>query len=105
MIDVRNGSSNYDTESVKHSRSKSKRKKNHLTQKEDRDDKMILNGIVKESLPCTWFHVQISNGDVIILATLSGKMRQNHIQILPGDKVIVEVSPYDMSRGRICRRL
>ena len=83
-----------------------KHKKNYSPQnKEDRDDRMVLNGIVKEALPGAWFHVKINNGDAIILATLSGKMRQNHIQILLGDKVIIEVSPYDMTRGRICRRL
>lgn len=89
-------------------KSKSKKDYSHLSKKDDRgngrDDRLILYGIVEEALPGTWFKIKLASGDVNILATLSGKMRQNHIQILPGDNVIVEVSPYDTSRGRITRR-
>jgi len=69
----------------------------------DREDRMELIGKVIESLPGTLFEVKTSTGQ-IVLATLSGKMRQNHIMVLPGDDVIIEVSPYDTSRGRIMRR-
>ena len=69
----------------------------------DRQDKIELNGVVISALPGTWFKVKIDNGHEI-LATLSGRLRQNHIHILPGDQVTVEVSPYDISRGRIAWR-
>jgi translation initiation factor IF-1 len=63
-----------------------------------------LEGVVVETLPSAVFRVQIEGG-AIILAHLSGKMRVNRIRILPGDKVIVEVTPYDLTRGRLIRRL
>jgi len=85
-------------------KTKSRRDFRHNDKKDDRDDKLTLTGTVDEALPGTWFRIKLSTGDVYVLATLSGKMRQNHIQILPGDNVIVEVSPYDTSRGRIVRR-
>ena len=69
----------------------------------DRDDKLELHGVVEEALPGTWFNVRIESGN-LVLATLSGKMRQNHIHVLPGAKVVVEVSPYDLTRGRISYR-
>ena len=62
-------------------------------------------GIVEESLPGTLFKVKMLNSGQIVLAHLAGKMRIHFIKILPGDKVIVESSPYDESRGRIIRRL
>jgi translation initiation factor IF-1 len=74
-----------------------------LEEKMVEDKKMELNGVVKEALPGTLFEI-ISEANTKILATLSGKLRQNQIRILPGDEVIVEVSPYDPSRGRISRR-
>jgi len=67
------------------------------------DSKMELMGVVEDALPGTWFKV-VTESNVMILATLSGKLRQNHIKILPGDEVMVEVSPYDTSRGRISWR-
>lgn len=85
-------------------KSKSKKDYRHSDKKDDRDDRLTLTGTVDEALPGTWFKIKLSSGEVYVLATLSGKMRQNHIQILPGDNVIVEVSPYDTSRGRIVRR-
>ena len=60
-------------------------------------------GVVKESLPNTLFRVEITNGD-LILCHLSGKMRMNYIKILPGDKVKVEMTLYDKTKGRIVYR-
>lgn len=85
-----------------------KNKKNRNSQQEstagqEREDRMALRGVVEEALPGTWFSV-IVDGGAKVLATLSGKLRQNHIHILPGDHVTIEVSPYDMSRGRIMWR-
>ena len=62
-----------------------------------------LEGVVTESLPNTTFNVDIGNGH-IILAHISGKLRMNFIRILPGDKVTVEMSPYDLTKGRITWR-
>jgi translation initiation factor IF-1 len=70
---------------------------------EPRQDKVEFDGIVVDSLPGTWFRIEVAGG-VKILATLSGKLRQNHIMILAGDKVKVETSVYDLSRGRISWR-
>ena len=65
--------------------------------------KEIVEGIVIENLPDTTFKVKLSTGQEIF-AYLSGKMRVNYIKIVPGDEVIVELSPYDKSKGRIIRR-
>ena len=62
-----------------------------------------LDGVVIESLGNAMFRVQLENGHVII-ATISGKMRLHYIKILPGDKVQVEMSPYDLNKGRISFR-
>ncbi len=62
-----------------------------------------VEGVVTESLPNTTFKVDIGNGH-IILAHISGKLRMNFIRILPGDKVTVQMSPYDVTRGRITWR-
>jgi translation initiation factor IF-1 len=62
-----------------------------------------VEGVVVESLPNTTFQVDIGNGHTI-LAHISGKLRMNFIRILPGDKVTVEMSPYDPTRGRITWR-
>ena len=62
-----------------------------------------VEGVVTESLPNTTFHVDIGNSH-IILAHISGKLRMNFIRILPGDKVTVQMSPYDVTRGRITWR-
>lgn len=63
-----------------------------------------LEGVVKESLPNTLFRVELDNGN-LILCHLSGKMRMNFIKILPGDRVRVEVTPYDKTKGRIIFRI
>ena len=68
-----------------------------------KDDVIELEGTVVESLPNTSFRVDIGNGH-IILAHISGKLRMNFIRILPGDKVTVQMSPYDVTRGRIVWR-
>lgn len=61
------------------------------------------DGIIDEALSNAMFRVRLEN-DHLIVATISGKMRMNYIRILPGDKVSVEMSPYDLSRGRITYR-
>jgi translation initiation factor IF-1 len=61
------------------------------------------DGIIKEALSNAMFRVVLEN-DHEIVATISGKMRMNYIKILPGDKVAIEMSPYDLSRGRITYR-
>ena len=66
-------------------------------------DVIELEGTVTEKLPSTMFKVALENGHEI-LAHLSGKLRTNYIRILPGDKVTVELSPYDLSKGRITWR-
>ena len=67
-------------------------------------EKIILEGEILESLPNATFKVALQNGTEI-LAHVSGKIRMNYIKILPGDKVTVELSPYDLTKGRITRRL
>ena len=68
-----------------------------------KSDMIEVEGVVVESLPNTTFQVDIGNGHTI-LAHMSGKLRMNFIRILPGDKVTVEMSPYDLTRGRITWR-
>ncbi len=63
-----------------------------------------LEGEVVELLPSTMFRVKLENGH-IVLAHISGKMRIHFIKLMPGDKVEIEMSPYDLSKGRITRRL
>jgi translation initiation factor IF-1 len=62
-----------------------------------------VEGVVAESLPNAMFRVDLANGHKV-LAHISGKMRVNYIRILPGDRVLIELSPYDLSRGRITYR-
>lgn len=76
-----------------HSEIKNMAKKNLIKQ----------DGIIEEALSNAMFRVRLEN-DHQIIATISGKMRMNYIRILPGDKVSVEMSPYDLSRGRIIYR-
>lgn len=68
-----------------------------------KDDVIEVEGIVLEPLPNAMFTVKLDNGHKV-LAHISGKMRMNFIRILPGDKVTVELSPYDLNRGRIIYR-
>ncbi|KKQ18229.1 MAG: Translation initiation factor IF-1 [Berkelbacteria bacterium GW2011_GWA1_36_9] len=67
-------------------------------------EKIVLEGEVSEALPNANFRVSLENGE-IILAHVSGKIRMHYIKILPGDKVQIEFSPYDLTKGRITRRL
>ncbi|CUX23675.1 translation initiation factor IF-1 [Clostridium sp. C105KSO13] len=66
-------------------------------------DVIEIEGIVAEKLPNAMFKVKLENGH-IVLAHISGKLRMNFIKILPGDKVTLEMSPYDLSKGRIVWR-
>ena len=67
------------------------------------EDKIIVEGVVTEALPGTQFRVELDNGHEV-LAYLSGKMRKYYIRILLGDRVRLEMSPYDLNRGRIVYR-
>jgi translation initiation factor IF-1 len=68
-----------------------------------REDAIEMEGTVVEPLPNAMFRVELDNGHKV-LAHISGKMRMHYIRILPGDRVVVELSPYDLSRGRITYR-
>jgi len=68
-----------------------------------KEEPITVDGKVSETLPNAMFRVELANGHKV-LAHVSGKMRMNFIRILPGDTVILELSPYDLSRGRIIRR-
>lgn len=68
-----------------------------------KDDVIEVDGIVVEKLPNAMFQVELENGHRI-LAHISGKLRMNFIRILPGDKVLIEMSPYDLTKGRIIWR-
>lgn len=68
-----------------------------------KQDVIEMEGIVEDCLPNTQFKVKLQNGHEV-LAHVSGKIRMYHIRILPGDKVTVEISPYDLTRGRIIFR-
>jgi len=63
-----------------------------------------VEGVVAESLPNAMFRVELANGHKV-LAHISGKMRVNYIRILPGDRVLIELSPYDLTRGRVTYRI
>ena len=68
-----------------------------------KQDVIEIEGIVEDTLPDAKFRVKLENGHVI-LAHVSGKIRMHYIRILPGDRVTVEISPYDLTRGRITFR-
>lgn len=68
-----------------------------------KEDAIELEGTVKEPLPNAMFMVELENGHSV-LCNISGKIRMNYIRILPGDRVVVELSPYDLTRGRITYR-
>ena len=68
-----------------------------------KEETIEVEGTIKETLPNAMFRVELDNGHKV-LAHISGKMRMHFIKILPGDKVTVELSPYDLSRGRITYR-
>ena len=68
-----------------------------------KDDEIEIEGVVVDALPNAQFQVELPNGPNL-LAHISGKRRMNYIRILPGDKVTVEISPYDLTKGRITWR-
>lgn len=68
-----------------------------------KEESIEVEGTVKEALPNAMFQVELENGHEV-LAHISGKLRMNYIRILPGDKVTIELSPYDLTRGRITWR-
>ena len=68
-----------------------------------KEEAIEVEGLVKEALPNVMFRVELKNKNVI-LAHMSGRMRQNHIKIVPGDTVRIEMSPYDLTKGRIIYR-
>jgi len=68
-----------------------------------KEEQIIMDGTVVETLPNTMFRVELENGHIVI-AHISGRMRKNYIRILTGDKVKVELTPYDLTKGRIVFR-
>lgn len=70
-----------------------------------KDNVMVVEGEVVENLPNTLFKVKVADSDKILLCYLSGKMRKHYIKILPGDKVRIELTAYDLDRGRIVYRI
>ena len=84
---------------------KNQREDKSINQQAKNNKEIIeIEGKVIEALPSATFSVELENGHKI-LAHLSGKMRLNYIRVLPGDRVMVELSPYDLSKGRINKRL
>jgi translation initiation factor IF-1 len=69
-----------------------------------KDDLIPAEGVIIDKLPNAFFKVKLDGSDHVVLAQISGKMRKNFIKILPGDRVTVELSPYDLTRGRITYR-
>lgn len=70
----------------------------------DKDEKIIMEGVIKDALPNAFFTVELEGGHQV-LAHLGGKMRKNYIRVGIGDRVHVELSPYDLTRGRITWRV
>jgi translation initiation factor IF-1 len=69
-----------------------------------KEDVIKMEGVIAEVLPNTMYRVQMEGFERLVLANLSGRMRQNNIKVLAGDTVELEFSPYDLTRGRITRR-
>ena len=80
------------------------RRRPQYKQQSDKEKGVEVEGVVLENLPNARFRVKLDEGDLEILAHVSGKMRMNYIRILPGDKVTVEMSPYDLTKARITYR-
>ena len=70
-----------------------------------KQDAITVTGLITEALGTSIFRVELDNIDNTIICHISGKMRQNYIRIMPGDRVEVEMSPYDLTKGRIVKRL
>ena len=69
-----------------------------------KEEAIQVEGVVVEPLPNAMFRVKLQNNDHMVLAHISGKMRKYYIRILPGDRVTLEISPYDLTKGRITYR-
>ena len=69
-----------------------------------KEEALQLEGTVEEALPNAMFKVKLDTTGFVVIGVISGRMRQNKIKILPGDRVEIEFSPYDLARGRITRR-
>lgn len=69
-----------------------------------KDDVIVVDGMVEKALPNAMFNVKLIESGHVLLAHVSGKMRMHYIKLLPGDKVAVELSPYDLNKGRIISR-
>lgn len=80
-----------------------RQRREHSPKKESRSDKIEVEGIVIDAMPNAMFKVKLENGHEV-LAHISGKIRMNYITILMGDRVQLELSPYDLTRGRITYR-
>ena len=80
-----------------------KRKKPHDNNGKPKEEGITVNGVVAEALPNAFFRVTLENGHEV-LARVSGKMDKMRIRVLPGDRVVVEITPYDLTRGRITYR-
>ncbi|HLK14076.1 MAG TPA: translation initiation factor IF-1 [Fimbriimonadaceae bacterium] len=81
------------------------RRRPQYKQQQDKEKGIEVEGVVLENLPSARFRVKLDEGEnVELLAHVSGKMRMNYIRILPGDRVRVELSPYDLTKGRIVYR-
>jgi translation initiation factor IF-1 len=70
-----------------------------------KEEILQLEGLVQEALPNAMFKVKLTTTNTVVIGVISGRMRQNKIKILPGDRVEIEFSLYDLARGRIVRRL
>ena len=75
----------------------------NMVQKQEKEI-IKMEGIIVETLPSTTFKVRLDNGHEV-LAHISGRMRVNYIRLLPGDKVLMEMSPYDLTKGRVIQRM
>lgn len=69
-----------------------------------KEDTLVMEGVVQDILPNAMFKVKLNEVDKVVLGHLSGRMRTNNIKVLMGDRVQIEFSPYDLTRGRITRR-
>lgn len=85
-------------------RNTGKIQKKGFDKKAKKKDTLEVNGTIEETLPNATFRVRLEN-EHEVLAHISGRMRVHYIRLLPGDKVVIEMTPYDLSKGRIIKRL
>jgi len=69
-----------------------------------KEDTVVMEGVIQEIMPAAMFRIKLDEAESLVLGYLSGKMRTNNIKVLLGDRVELEFSPYDLTRGRIVRR-